>query len=379
MTASADRRIRPLPGEVHSELVESLYATRTPPAVMSALFALVGGQAFVLTRDPVLRALVLSGVAASAVRLLVLFRDRARLRGGRLGDRLAAERRFAICYLVFAGLLGAFVARVFGAAPPALHLPAAVLLVGYAAGVAAGTALRPAISVPALVLAVVPPAVTAAATGAVNGSAVELVTAVSLLAFLAGGARSMLERYRSTLAAIALRRAHAETARTDPLTGLPNRLGLAERFGAVIGGARPDAPVAVHYMDLDDFKAVNDRMGHPAGDALLRLFAERLARLAGPAGIAARLGGDEFVLVRTGPESAGAPEALAEQAAAALSDRYWIAGRVLTVSASVGCAVAPARAASLDDLLRSANRPLHDRKGQHRLARGRAAEGQRSA
>ncbi len=122
----------------------------------------------------------------------------------------------------------------------------------------------------------------------------------------------------------------------DPLTGLPNRRALTEHLRAVLGRG---SPLGVVLLDLDRFKAVNDSLGHDAGDQLLRAVAGRLADLPGPVRLAARLAGDEFVLV----VHADADPTLAAAHAAwqAISASPIPVGRHLVeVSASVGVAMA---------------------------------------
>lgn len=354
-----------VPAAIHVELVGSLFATRLPTVVMSLLFGLVGSLAQARTGDPVLLALLIAGSIGSAVRLAVLLRDSPRFRGGTpvATDAAAAvERRFAAAYLTFAAILGAFGARCFLLPDPSLHMTVAILLVGYAAGVAAGTALRPAISISSLLLAVLPSCVVAAATP----DPLYRASAVCLLGFLAGGLRSILQRYRSETANIARRLAFSTLARQDQLTGLANRLALAERF-AELAGAAAGPGLAVHCIDLDDFKPVNDRFGHPAGDRLLQAVAERLRENMRGDDIAARLGGDEFVFVQTGIRQAGEAEAMARRLERCLGQPYRVADQPLTVGASIGFAVADGSA--LESVVQRADDALRERKQQRKARR----------
>ena len=152
----------------------------------------------------------------------------------------------------------------------------------------------------------------------------------------------------------------AHIAEHDPLTGLPNRAAFSRRLQAALAEAvAVGGSVAVHALDLDRFKAVNDGFGHAAGDELLRQVAERLiAQLPGDA-FAARLGGDEFAVVQVlsrGRESAGL---LASSIGRVLSRPYLVEGRYMTVGASVGVAIAPADGAAAEVLLRKADRGLY--------------------
>jgi diguanylate cyclase (GGDEF)-like protein len=168
------------------------------------------------------------------------------------------------------------------------------------------------------------------------------------------------------------RRREAETriermARNDDVTGLSNRVHFREKLEAAVTRGRDDRdPFAVLMIDLDRFKQVNDSLGHPVGDILLKRVGERLLRLTAPEDFVARLGGDEFVVLRSGGrEEAGA---FAAEAVAALGRPYLIDGDKLMVGASVGVAMAPEDGANGDELLRSADMALYAAKDAGRGA-----------
>jgi diguanylate cyclase (GGDEF)-like protein/PAS domain S-box-containing protein len=153
------------------------------------------------------------------------------------------------------------------------------------------------------------------------------------------------------------RRADAATrhrATHDALTELPNRVLLEERLGhEVARAAGTGGRFAVCLLDLDDFKLVNDSLGHLTGDALLRAVAARLAGAVGAGDLVARLGGDEFVVLCTGLEP-GAEEAPAERIAAALRPPFRLEHTEHVVRASVGLVVGDG-ASSVEGLLRDAD------------------------
>lgn len=125
----------------------------------------------------------------------------------------------------------------------------------------------------------------------------------------------------------------------DTLTGLPNRMLLADRLGqAVARLEREPTPLAVLYVDLDRFKPINDRLGHAVGDDVLREMARRLHSTTRAADTVGRIGGDEFVVVCEQMDRARARE-LAERIASLLAEPLFIAGTTVTVGASVGVAV----------------------------------------
>ncbi|GAA4598462.1 diguanylate cyclase (GGDEF)-like protein/PAS domain S-box-containing protein [Actinoplanes octamycinicus] len=148
----------------------------------------------------------------------------------------------------------------------------------------------------------------------------------------------------------------------DALTGLANRVLLQRRIDEA-AGATGQAAISMLLIDLDGFKAINDRHGHHAGDQVLMQVAERLSGLLGSGEVAARLGGDEFaVLLRgAGPDAAAR---LAERIAAVVAEPMLIGGHWLTVGASVG--VASGRPGDGDRLLREADAAMYRRKHDRR-------------
>jgi diguanylate cyclase (GGDEF)-like protein len=140
----------------------------------------------------------------------------------------------------------------------------------------------------------------------------------------------------------------AELSRTDPLTGCLNRRGFAERLSAELARG----PVALIQLDLNDFKSVNDRHGHAAGDELLRWVGSTLKGLLRSSDVTGRLGGDEFALLLPGVE-AGEARAVADRTVAALAERIGVA---------VGVAVHPADGATGDELHRHADAELYSHK-----------------
>ncbi len=174
-----------------------------------------------------------------------------------------------------------------------------------------------------------------------------------------GVATDVTERFRD-----AERLAHL--AYHDTVTGLPNRVLVAEHLDAALARAeRASVAVAVLFIDLDDFKRVNDSLGHAAGDELLRAVAERLAGEVRGTDVVARHGGDEFIvlLADLDPERCDdAVDVVARKVLAALEAPFDVGGTGLRVGASVGAAVAPGDGASADVLLRRADHAMYDAK-----------------
>jgi diguanylate cyclase (GGDEF)-like protein/PAS domain S-box-containing protein len=152
----------------------------------------------------------------------------------------------------------------------------------------------------------------------------------------------------------------------DSLTGLPNRTLLGDRLSqALAGAARRNAPVSVLFLDLDQFKAVNDANGHLVGDDLLIQVAGRLKTAIRPFDTLARFGGDEFVVVC---EDADVEEGqrIAERLSASLKDPINVGGNPQYISASIGIAVSPPLEADPNALLRYADTAMYDAKARGR-------------
>lgn len=196
-----------------------------------------------------------------------------------------------------------------------------------------------------------------------------------LIGFLAGFSEN-LANARAALA-VAHQRELAELAEReqqeklihlathDPLTGLPNRLQFRAHLVETLGAMKPGEQAAIHYIDLDRFKSINDSFGHPAGDDLLVLVATRLRAVIRPNHLLARLGGDEFAIVQN---LEGHPEESSRLARRILREMQrpfpFQHGRV-TLGASVGIAIA-SNDCDPDDILKKADLALYAAKSRGR-------------
>lgn len=152
-------------------------------------------------------------------------------------------------------------------------------------------------------------------------------------------------------------------ANFDAVTGLPNRRLFLDRLGQAIEQARRTRTVVgLMFLDLDRFKAINDSLGHKAGDDLLALVARRLSGAVRASDTVARLGGDEFTVIVTNVGEAQALDAVARKMVAAVAQPMTLDGAEVGVSTSVGIAVFPGDAESADDLLRKADAALYHAK-----------------
>ncbi len=156
-------------------------------------------------------------------------------------------------------------------------------------------------------------------------------------------------------------------AHHDALTGLPNRVLFRERLNEALARVRrEDHALAIHCLDLDHFKGVNDTLGHPVGDALLRAVSERLLACMSETDTVARLGGDEFAIIQdaiTSPEEASQ---LATRLLEVIGEPYGLEGHDVVVSVSVGICLAPSDGMDPDQLLKNADMALYRAKGDGR-------------
>ena len=146
-------------------------------------------------------------------------------------------------------------------------------------------------------------------------------------------------------------------AEHDDLTGLNNRRALLAHLDQRLAPGQP-GPVSALFLDLDRLKAINDYLGHTAGDWFIRVFSKRLREGAEGPNLIARLGGDEFVVVPVVPMSATEAEALASQLQATLRERVSIDGEMLTRTVSIGVALGVPGRDTTSDLLRRADQAL---------------------
>jgi diguanylate cyclase (GGDEF)-like protein/PAS domain S-box-containing protein len=178
---------------------------------------------------------------------------------------------------------------------------------------------------------------------------------------------------RGTVMDITQRKATEEQIRHlahfDALTGLPNRNLLMQLLRHAVGKAQRGTPLAVLFIDLDGFKAVNDSLGHEIGDALLAAFAQRLSRSLRMSDTAARLGGDEFVVVVDDFENRTHVQRVAERILLAATTPFQVDGHACEVSASIGIAVQGPESPDVDALIKNADTAMYaaKRAGRNRF------------
>ena len=161
-------------------------------------------------------------------------------------------------------------------------------------------------------------------------------------------------------------------AKFDELTGLANRTQFRERINSMLATVHErQSPLTIHLIDLDRFKAINDTLGHPIGDKLLKEVAFRLSAVIKPGDMITRFGGDEFVVLQTVTERRQDAEWLAKRLARTLKEPFEIDGHRIDIGASIGIAMAPIDGVNADELLKKADMALYSAKngggGGHRF------------
>ena len=152
----------------------------------------------------------------------------------------------------------------------------------------------------------------------------------------------------------------------DSLTGLKNRLAISQSLEMRFAERGPDQEIAIHILDLDKFKDINDTLGHDCGDEVLRQASSRIAQVTASEGVAGRLGGDEFLIIQSGRGAAGRAEALAQRLVEALRQACTFNHQLVETGVSIGSAIFPADGSTPSELMKSADIALYFAKAQGR-------------
>jgi diguanylate cyclase (GGDEF)-like protein/PAS domain S-box-containing protein len=159
----------------------------------------------------------------------------------------------------------------------------------------------------------------------------------------------------------------AQLAHYDPLTNLPNRTLFREQLERELSFVKRGAQLAVLYLDLDHFKSINDTLGHPCGDALLKVVAQRLRSCLRESDLIARLGGDEFAIVQTQLQHPNDAAILAQRLREAITGTaYDLNGHQTTTDLSIGIALSPEDGTEMDELVKHADLALYGAKAEGR-------------
>jgi len=366
-----------LPEAVHREFVASLFDMTWPVLGMGMVYvgvALVAANAF---HDLAMAILAAAAGAVTAARLCLIAAYRRSAPPTDAQKVHAWERRYAFGSYAFAVLLAAFNLRAFTYHEPLLQMVTVSLVFGYGAGIVARISIRPRICVTSMLLAAGPTLLAILVhagmdIGIPTHFQLALVEALLLAVITGLSIQTMVHLYRTATQHLTAEHDLAHLPKRDALTGLANRLLLRERFEACVTQRQDGTKLAVLCLDLDGFKPVNDTLGHPAGDALLRAVALRLTETVRSEDTVARLGGDEFAILQTHVSHANEAQMLARRIIRALSQPYQIEGRGVRISVSIGIALTDIAHPNLDYLLSNADTALYmakaDGKGRARFA-----------
>lgn len=348
---------------IFSELVGLLFTTAVPMAVVGTATAAIGMLIAYQTGNMSI------GVLSAIAMLVTIGRVAVNLAYRRQqpppGDAHRWERYYGVGSFSFAVVLGMFGARTFQLNDPVAHMLATGLLFGYAAGMVNRVSVRPLICIGSVALATVPFIIVTIGRGELAYLGHGAFLAVMLLASM----ETVRHTYRTTVARIATKRKFEQLARVDALTGLPNRLLLEESLqDAILAAVAEHRLVAVHFLDLDRFKAANDQFGHPVGDALLVEVSRRLRSVLRQSDLVARIGGDEFVVAQCGAALPSEAEMLARRMIRTISAPYAISGHEISIGVSVGVAIAPHDGNDPQQLITAADAALYQAKRSGRGA-----------
>lgn len=339
MVAASRSAPADLHARVRSELVDLLYTALPQVAAISAT-AVVGGATLAwLSGDALYIAITAALTATAALRLIGLARY------PRTGTLSPEEVwRWELGYGLGAGAFSVALGSLSFRALTLDDDPGAWISFGlamsYCVGMVSRAAIRPWIVMLAAGLLLAP----IVAGGLMRREPAYKLGAVMLFLFWLTLREASRHLSRAFVERIEAKLALAHQANHDPLTGLPNRAAFMHALqGVSASGRRAFAVVAI---DLDGFKPVNDRLGHHAGDALLRKVAHRLSGCVTAPALAARMGGDEFMLLLPfeGPQpDAGLAEALARDAVQAMAKSFVLGAETVSIGASAGIALAAAQ------------------------------------
>lgn len=316
-----------LPASIEIEIISRLYGAL--PQILCIGAGLVAGSAIMAARtgDRVLWAILAAAVVTSLARIagIRIFHRRSG-RSLTLAQAHRWENAYAWAAFAFTAVVAALTIRIFQAG----HVDGYILAVGLTMALTAGSSARTmrfwicaTLSTVALGTLVV--------CMMLSGDVLLQSMALLLALYLYSVYESSAHIVRQIEAVLVAERELDIAARRDALTGLANR----RAFDGTLAGLAPGFPFALLMLDLDGFKAVNDRLGHAAGDDLLRQVAGRLSQVVRDSDTLARLGGDEFAIVLPGADAVAA-KAIADRAVTMVARPYVVLGSPACVGISVG-------------------------------------------
>lgn len=364
MANSDQSNSRPAPGSdaAYVEIIAALYGTVVPIVFAGIGLAIVGTISARETGDTLTAALTALGVMLSFIRTLdwIAYRRRAARSSLSRAESAVWERRYAVGTVMMALIIGLFAARSLMLEDAICSIMAIGLGFGFGAGVVSRLSLRPVIAIMDLCVIGLP-VISTAFMQRLDAPHVGLGLLMTI--YLIGSFEMVRQSYKLTLNQMNLTQQFEQLSRTDPMTGLLNRSVLATDLARIVAELG-DRSVVVHAIDLDHFKAANDRFGHPVGDALLKQVAARLQSVAGRGDLIVRMGGDEFILAQKSASSRDEAERMARRIYEQVSAPYCIEGHDIVIGASIGIAMSPEDGGSVETLLSRSDKALYRAKTQ---------------
>ncbi|WP_338510257.1 GGDEF domain-containing protein [Burkholderia gladioli] len=336
--------------DVYCALVADLARTIVPTSIMAATLLTVGAFGYWSTGITSVFIVTSVGGFGSAYKIVLQLRQMSRLTKGDLS--MPEARRWEVSHLVATAVVatsvGALTTIFFRQPDLNLQLLGTALLFGYCSGIVARVAIRPYIAIPALIMAAGPAIIATALWQDAPHRYLSCMFAI----FLFGGCETALYVYKTASRHITTRLDMSVLAYHDPVTGLANRLGLQRAYRLAVAKS---SMIAVHCLDLDGFKGVNDAFGHSAGDDLLVQVARRIRTVMPEGSVVARVGGDEFVALQFDTSDDINAYAIGRSIVQELAKPFPVENENIQITASLGFAVAPAHRSNLGELLKLAD------------------------
>ena len=348
----------------HAELVTMLISGRLPIAVMAVTVVIVAMCQQIARWDPKTSSLGLGIVILLIARAIIVTAFIRDIRAGPMTSETVNnwEARYCKIVLPYAALLGIFNFHIAAMGSEEARLLVVAETFGFCAGMVSRGFGRPQLCTIMVLMGALPTAAGmlafAAGTDGISRLTYAVVGALFVI-YAVSSLETVQHLYRAMLAQHATKHALAGLARVDPLTGLPNRLAMRERLAEEAARHSGPREMSLLLIDLDGFKAVNDKFGHPTGDRLLCEVAHRLARALSADDLAIRMGGDEFAVIQAGRLGREGAEALSIRLIAVLAVPYEYDGISIRIGSSIGIATNDGRLTNIDLMIERADSALY--------------------
>ena len=342
-----------VPADVRLRFMSGFFASAVP--IFIGALALISVNVAAVIRHPtaIFGAVLAVDATLLLVRISILLQTHRAMRRG----KLKTPDLFLASGIAWTVLVGASTALCVASRDPVLQFLAPTTMMGIVAGLVTRNNCAPRLAVLQVALCDVPLQFAVPFCG----QPWMIISIAQCPLLLAAMTKTVFGISRAYLAVVMAKLESEERATHDPLTGLWNRSGLMSALSRATRGGSTGTGIALLYVDLDGFKAVNDLLGHAAGDDLIRKAAVRISDSVPDAALVARLGGDEFIIVAPGQDERGAL-VIGNAVIAAISRPYELGAHcVPRIGASIGIACSD-RVKLPDDLLADADAALYQAK-----------------